>query len=321
METFSDQDLIAFVTGNLEADKFKRVRAASARDQEVQAKLRVMRALLGASLDASRQVFSSTNKDRSIQRIPDRRPPKHRWYHRRKTAMEFPVALFLLFLVSPLLLLFTVTIKLTSRGPLLSKVTRLGRNRRLFTMYKLRTFHSLPDGCGTSSLFFLDNPRYTWIGRLLRRTHLDELPQLWNVLRGDMSLVGPRPDRPEIATELESRSPDYERRFSVNPGIIGLARVYSPPGLELQPEHDAIEHQLEWDMYYVDHMNPCLDAKVLTCAAALCVVYLARALLPELTHSLLLPLMSHTRLYREARLDDSEMNASLRLEARTTCTM
>src|SRR5439155_12868491 len=120
-------------------------------------------------------------------------------------------------------LLSMLLVKLTSRGPALYTQTRLGRNGRPFTIYKLRTMQHRCESLTGARWSTPGDPRITPVGRFLRKTHLDELPQLWNVLRGDMALVGPRPERPEFVPQLEQAVPHYRDRLLVRPGVSGLA--------------------------------------------------------------------------------------------------
>jgi lipopolysaccharide/colanic/teichoic acid biosynthesis glycosyltransferase len=105
------------------------------------------------------------------------------------------------------------------------------------------------------------DPRVTRIGALLRTSHLDELPQLWNVLRGEMSLIGPRPERPEFVPELERELPGYWQRLLVRPGVTGLAQVQLPPDSDLT----SVRRKLAHDLYYIRHLSAWLDVRLLVC--------------------------------------------------------
>jgi lipopolysaccharide/colanic/teichoic acid biosynthesis glycosyltransferase len=107
------------------------------------------------------------------------------------------------------------------------------------------------------------DPRVTRLGRVLRRTHLDELPQLWNVVRGDMALIGPRPERPEFVPKLECAIPHYGHRLLVRPGVSGLAQVQLPPDTDLA----SVRRKLAYDLYYVRRMNPWMDLRLALCTA------------------------------------------------------
>ena len=125
-------------------------------------------------------------------------------------------------------------------------------------MYKIRTMivDSEQDGACWS---LPGDPRVTPIGWLLRATHLDELPQLWNVLRGDMSLVGPRPERPEFLPSLEQAVPRYRDRLSLRPGLTGLAQVQLPPDTDLE----SVRRKLACDLFYVQNLGPWLDVRLI----------------------------------------------------------
>ena len=123
------------------------------------------------------------------------------------------------------------------------------------------------------------DPRVTPIGRILRDTHLDELPQLWNVLRGEMSLVGPRPERPEIVATLREAIPQYCDRLAVRPGLSGLAQMELPP----DSSHATVRRKVAFDRHYVTHVSPWLDLLIL--ASTFC--YLCSALLKTLCHTLI----------------------------------
>ncbi len=149
-----------------------------------------------------------------------------RKYHVAKPYVEWVGALLMLVLLSPAIGVCALLVKLTSKGPAFYVQERVGQHGRIFKLIKLRTMHA--DAEADSGPVWAegdDDPRVTRVGRILRRLHLDELPQLVNVLRGEMSLVGPRPERPYFVNQFAGRIPEYERRLSVKPGITGLAQV------------------------------------------------------------------------------------------------
>jgi lipopolysaccharide/colanic/teichoic acid biosynthesis glycosyltransferase len=164
----------------------------------------------------------------------------------------------LLVLTAPLVLVSMALIKLTSRGPVLYTQTRVGRGARPFTIYKLRTMVHRCENLTGARWAVPGDPRITPVGRLLRRTHLDELPQLWNVLRGDMSLIGPRPERPEFVPRLEQAIPHYRERLQVRPGVTGLAQVQLPPDTDLE----SVRVKLAYDLYYAEHLGLWLDCRI-----------------------------------------------------------
>jgi lipopolysaccharide/colanic/teichoic acid biosynthesis glycosyltransferase len=184
--------------------------------------------------------------------------PSARVYLAAKAVFDFVVALSLLILTAPLIVGAMLLVKLTSPGPMLYTQTRLGRRGRPFTVYKIRTMahncESLSGPCWSTP----GDMRVTSLGRLLRRTHIDELPQLWNVLRGDMSLIGPRPERPEFAPRLEQAVPHYRLRLAVRPGVTGLAQVQLPPDSDL----DSVRTKTAYDLYYIRTVGVWLDMRI-----------------------------------------------------------
>lgn len=168
------------------------------------------------------------------------------------------IAVLLLAITGPVLLLAMALVKLTSAGPAIYSQTRVGRGHRLFTIYKLRTMmhqcESLTGACWSQP----GDPRITPVGRFLRVTHLDELPQLWNVLRGEMSLVGPRPERPEFVSQLHKALPCYGDRLLVKPGVTGLAQVQLPADTDLA----SVRLKLAYDLYYVSFHGFWLDTRL-----------------------------------------------------------
>jgi lipopolysaccharide/colanic/teichoic acid biosynthesis glycosyltransferase len=182
-----------------------------------------------------------------------------------KAVADAVLGFCLLVLLAPVILLAALAVKLTSRGPAFYTQKRRGRGGRVFTIVKLRTMrHDCERHTGPQWARVAD-PRITSVGRFLRRTHLDELPQLVNVVRGDMSLVGPRPERPEIITELERRIPRYRERMAVRPGLTGLAQVQLPPDTDLA----SVQRKLTYDLYYIEHISLWLDFRLLLSTACL----------------------------------------------------
>lgn len=176
-----------------------------------------------------------------------------------KRAVDFALALVLTVATAPLLALVVVLVKLTSEGPAIYSQTRTGLGRRLFTILKIRTMYHDCERLSGPQWSTENDPRVTPIGRLLRRTHLDELPQLWNVLRGEMSLVGPRPERPEFVAELERAVPRYCERLSVRPGLTGLAQVNLPP----DSDHEDVRRKLAYDLHYVENASLWIDLRIM----------------------------------------------------------
>lgn len=182
-------------------------------------------------------------------------PPVARPYAVIKAAVEFTLALVLLLLTAPLILFAMLLIKLTSRGPALYTQTRIGKSGLPFTIFKLRTMVHECESLTGAQWCKPGDTRITRVGWWLRRTHIDELPQLWNVLIGDMSLIGPRPERPEFVPSLEQAIALYRERLGVRPGLTGFAQVQLPPDTDL----DSVRIKLAYDLHYVCHMSFCFD--------------------------------------------------------------
>ncbi|HVS38132.1 MAG TPA: sugar transferase [Gemmataceae bacterium] len=189
--------------------------------------------------------------------------PAHPWYLPCKHAVDFLAALALGFAALPVIALSALVVKLTSRGPAFYTQTRVGRGGKHFTIYKIRTMIHNCESLTGPRWSIPGDPRVTRFGWFLRITHLDELPQLLNVLRGDMSLIGPRPERPEFIPELERSLPAYGQRLTVRPGVTGLAQVQLPADTDLA----SVRRKLAHDLYYVRHVNPWLDLRLLLCTA------------------------------------------------------
>jgi len=177
---------------------------------------------------------------------------------RIKYFTDFLLASALLILSSPLLLLFALLIRLESRGPAIYKQIRNGLRGHPFTVYKFRSMRMDAESSG-ARWAEKNDPRVTRIGRLMRATRIDELPQLWNVLRGEMSFIGPRPERPEFNQLLEKEIPYYTLRHLVRPGLTGWAQVMYPYGASVA---DAVE-KLQYDLYYIKNYSLLLDAYIL----------------------------------------------------------
>jgi exopolysaccharide biosynthesis polyprenyl glycosylphosphotransferase len=188
-----------------------------------------------------------------------------------KHAMDLLLALVLLVVLSPLILLSMLAVRLSSPGPVLFRQRRVGRDGKLFDLYKLRSMRMSEhpeDAAAADSFGFLLSPdtapggvegedRRTPVGRLLRATSLDELPQLINVVRGDMSLVGPRPERPEFVELFRHDVRRYGDRHRVKSGITGWAQVHGLRG------QTSLAERVEWDNYYITHWSLGLDVKIL----------------------------------------------------------
>jgi sugar transferase (PEP-CTERM system associated) len=176
-----------------------------------------------------------------------------------KRTLDILAASVLLLLTLPLMALTAVFVRLTSSGPALYHQKRVGQNGRIFTVHKFRSMRQDAEA-GTGAVWAsAKDSRITPIGGFLRRTRLDELPQLWNVLVGDMSMVGPRPERPEFVSQLTEKIPFYGLRHSVRPGVTGWAQIRYTYGASVE---DALE-KLQYDLFYIKHMTIGFDLWVL----------------------------------------------------------
>jgi lipopolysaccharide/colanic/teichoic acid biosynthesis glycosyltransferase len=204
---------------------------------------------------------------RLAEEIPARSEADGGVYERIKPWLDFAMALALLILTAPVMLAAMLLVWLTSRGPTIYSQRRLGLGGKEFTIYKIRTMYEDSERHSGATWCLPGDPRVTAVGRALRFSHVDELPQLINVLLGEMSLVGPRPERPEFLSTLEHDLPDYRRRLVVRPGVTGLAQVQQPPDTDVC----SVRRKLTYDLCYVDRMGPWLDLRVLVATALKCV--------------------------------------------------
>lgn len=172
-----------------------------------------------------------------------------------KRLIDISCSLAGLLLTLPVQVLVALAVRLTSDGPVLYSQRRVGRDGAVFTIYKFRTMRADAEAF-TGAVWSTENdPRVTPLGRVLRRTRLDELPQLWNVLSGDMSVVGPRPERPEFVTELTRQIPFYGQRHAVRPGVTGWAQVRYSYAASVE---DSLQ-KLQYDLFYIKHMSIAFD--------------------------------------------------------------
>ena len=198
----------------------------------------------------------------------------------------------------PIIALFSALIVITSPGPAFYTQTRLGRFGRPFVIWKHRTMRHNCERESGAKWSTKGDTRITFLGKILRKLHIDEFPQIINVLKGDMSLVGPRPERPEFFPALQASVPDYARRLLLKPGVTGMAQVYLPPDEDVE----SVRMKQIYDLYYVRHVGLLLDVRLLIATPlqavgvphflvrpALC---LPTRRLVELEHSLLSPTSS-----------------------------
>lgn len=175
-----------------------------------------------------------------------------------KRLFDIAASSLLLALTAPLIALFALLVKLDSKGPAFYKQTRVGLFGQAFDVIKLRSMRTDAEVDGAQ--FAQENdPRVTRLGRFIRKVRIDELPQTWSVLKGEMSFVGPRPERPQFVAELEEHLPYYAERHMVKPGITGWAQINYPYGASL----DDSRHKLEYDLYYAKNYTPFLDLLIL----------------------------------------------------------
>jgi sugar transferase (PEP-CTERM system associated) len=185
---------------------------------------------------------------------------KTRWSTAAKRMLDLGIASIGLVLALPLFALLALAVKLTSPGPVFYHQRRVGQHGRIFTIHKFRSMRPNAEAeTGAVWAAKHGDARVTSIGGLLRRTRLDELPQLWNVLKGDMSFVGPRPERPEFVGELTKQIPFYGQRHIVRPGITGWAQVRYTYGATTE---DALQ-KLQYDLFYIKHLSVALDLYII----------------------------------------------------------
>jgi lipopolysaccharide/colanic/teichoic acid biosynthesis glycosyltransferase len=176
-----------------------------------------------------------------------------------KRLLDLLIAVPALVVASPLIAIAAITIKLDSRGPVFYLARRVGRDGRPFDLWKLRTMHTGNDPVGVGTPVLPGDPRVTRVGGFLRRFSLDELPNLINVLRGEMSVVGPRPT---LAAQVDDYTPHQRRRLEVKPGLTGWAQVNGRAGIPW-------DERIELDVWYVEHRSIGLDLRILARTARL----------------------------------------------------
>ena len=176
-----------------------------------------------------------------------------------KRVFDIVASLLLLLISAPLILLTAIIIKLESKGPSFFKQTRVGLYGEPFELIKLRSMRQDAEVAGKAVWAQENDPRITRVGKWIRKLRIDELPQAWNVLTGDMSFVGPRPERPQFVADLETQLNYYAERHMVKPGITGWAQINYPYGASLEDSR----HKLEYDLYYAKNYTPFLDVLIL----------------------------------------------------------
>ncbi len=201
------------------------------------------------------QPITATDLNMQLQRCA---VSLHPYYLRLKLCLDWMLAFTLCVLTSPLIAVLALLVRMTSAGPAFYMQTRLGLGGRTFRIIKLRTMRHNCEAATGAVWSLPGDARVTGLGRLLRDTHLDELPQLFNILAGQMAFVGPRPERPEISQRIERLLPDFRDRLAVRPGITGLAQMRLPADTDLV----GVRKKLAHDLYYVREANLWLDVKI-----------------------------------------------------------
>ncbi len=179
-------------------------------------------------------------------------------YFARKEALARAMAVMLLIPGVLIMSVLIILIRLTSRGPAIYRQTRVGKHGKTFVMYKLRTMLHDAEALTGPVWTRMDDERVTRLGRLLRRFHLDELPQLINVIKGEMDLIGPRPERPEFSAVLAKKIPGYTSRMQVLPGVTGLAQIDLPADADLH----NVRRKLALDLHYIERCTFFLDLRL-----------------------------------------------------------
>ena len=212
-----------------------------------------------ADLPPARQAPAPARKPVPVRPLGGRSPAALRRTCRIKDALDRALALLLLIASAPVMLAAVLLVKLSSRGPGVYSQKRVGQFGHVFTIYKVRTMFNDCESKSGPRWSTPGDPRVTKVGRVLRALHIDELPQLWNVLRGEMSLIGPRPERPEIAAKLTAAVDDYNERVAVKPGISGHAQVNLPPDTNLA----SVRRKLVLDRFYIRNLSVGFDLKIM----------------------------------------------------------
>ncbi len=244
--------LILAITGELQSELFESLLECQERGVEVIRMPTLYEELLG------RVPIAYLNSEWILTSFVDS-ARVHDLYSRAKRVFDFLIGLAGMVVVTVLFPLLALLVRLDSPGPVLYRQERSGRGGKPFRMLKLRTMVADAEPDGEARWAEPGDPRVTRIGRILRRTRLDEIPQFWNILRGEMSLVGPRAERPAMVSRLEDEVPFYRARMLVRPGATGWAQVNYRYGWSVE---DAAT-KLEYDLYYIRHRSLWLDLRIL----------------------------------------------------------
>ena len=174
-----------------------------------------------------------------------------------KRAVDIVGSFLGLIIISPLLLVVSIIIKITSKGPVIFKQERVGLHNKTFKMYKFRTMYVQAPDEEEKAWTVKGDARVTKVGRFLRKTSIDELPQLFNILKGNMSIVGPRPERPQFVEKFKEEIPRYMIKHQVRPGLTGWAQVNGYRG------DTSIRKRIDYDLYYIENWSMALDIKIM----------------------------------------------------------
>jgi lipopolysaccharide/colanic/teichoic acid biosynthesis glycosyltransferase len=201
-----------------------------------------------------------------LTRAPQKIEPNPKGFDRTlrlKRIMDYILASICFIGTLPVTAIAVMLVKLSSRGPAIYSQARIGLNGKPFIIYKIRTMRNDCEKNTGPRWSSPRDPRVTRVGKILRKLHIDEFPQFWNVLRGEMSLVGPRPERPEIVAKLRQQILDYDLRSSVLPGVTGYAQIHLPPDTCIE----SVRMKLEYDRYYIRNLSLKLDLRIFVCTA------------------------------------------------------
>ncbi|CEJ74928.1 glycosyltransferase [[Clostridium] sordellii] len=177
-------------------------------------------------------------------------------YEILKRILDIISSLLGLIVAIPIILVIAIIIKIEDNGPVFYSQQRLGKDEKSFFVYKLRSMKVDAEKYGGVQWAQKDDPRITKIGKFIRKTRIDEIPQLFNILKGDMSLIGPRPERPELTYKFNKEIPGFIDRLVIKPGLTGLAQVNG--GYDISPEE-----KLKWDIIYIKNRNIFLDISII----------------------------------------------------------
>ncbi|NLG04471.1 MAG: exopolysaccharide biosynthesis polyprenyl glycosylphosphotransferase, partial [Clostridia bacterium] len=184
-------------------------------------------------------------------------PLSNTWSMLAKRIVDIIGSIVGIIIFSPVMLIAALLIKITSKGPVIFAQERVGLHNKPYQMYKFRTMYLQNENAEKKAWTVKDDPRVTKVGKFLRRTSIDELPQLFNILIGQMSLVGPRPERPQFVEQFKEEIPRYMVKHQVRPGLTGWAQINGLRG------NTSIEKRVEYDLYYIENWTMTFDIKIM----------------------------------------------------------